>query len=65
MAIETNTKIKACANCAFWDASNESEGSCRRSAPQTVVFEISSKQSVKTVFPVTSADDWCGEFQAK
>lgn len=61
-----NTKAeinsKSCASCRHWDqTTNTNEGSCRRNAPQTVVFQVSSEQTIKTVFPSTKATDWCGE----
>ncbi|MGJ8671419.1 hypothetical protein [Rubritalea sp.] len=62
---ETATKTRTCAACAYWDSADNSNGNCRRSSPQSVVFEVSSEKTIKTVFPVTSASDWCGEFKSK
>ncbi|MFD2158049.1 hypothetical protein ACFSW8_03965 [Rubritalea tangerina] len=62
---DTATKTKTCAACAYWDSSNGSEGNCRRSSPQTVVFEVSSEKKLTTVFPVTASSDWCGEYKEK
>lgn len=61
----TKTDNKTCTSCAYWDSSNGTEGSCRRSSPQTVVFEISSEKKITTVFPVTNSNDWCGEHKEK
>lgn len=56
---------KTCQACAYWQASNQENGECRRSAPQTIVFEVNDQVSVESRFPATNASDWCGEFEAK
>lgn len=61
----TITDSKTCAGCAYWDSKNNQEGSCRRSSPQTVVFELGDGKKITTVFPVTNANDWCGEHKDK
>ncbi|WOO41390.1 hypothetical protein [Rubellicoccus peritrichatus] len=55
----------ACQQCAYWKASNETQGECRRNAPQSVVFAVDESTRFETHFPVTEASDWCGEFEAK
>lgn len=65
MSTETTTTNKTCAKCKFWDRAENNQGSCRRHAPQTVVFELSLDKTMKTVFPVTNESDWCGEYEQR
>ena len=48
-----------CATCVFWRPENASGflGRCRRMPPtiQTTV------QGAKSMWPITAAQDWCGE----
>ena len=60
----TQNTTKNCAACSHWKTSSEG-GECRRHAPQTIVFEIDQRVSVESRFPVTSANDWCGDFEGK
>ena len=41
-----------CFECRHWCALNEQIGECRRHAPADV-------------WPVTSADEWCGDFDTR
>lgn len=61
----STTQTAACEKCVYWKATAESTGECRRNAPQSVVFAVDEATRFETRFPVTSSDDWCGEFQAK
>lgn len=63
ITMTTQTSTKTCSSCKYWDAQSSDSGACRRKAPQTVVFEISNEQTLKTVFPVTAGSDWCGEYE--
>ncbi len=61
----TTTTTKSCGACAHWNASTETEGQCRRHAPQLITFEVDADVKVESRFPSTSASDWCGDFEAK
>ena len=47
--------IPSCAACRFW---TKSDDSCRRHAPTT-------RANLRRIYPETSADEWCGDFEAK
>lgn len=51
---------RACDICRFWYRANRE---CRRYPPQHVVEPHFDGSDTSTQFPVTEADDWCGEFQ--
>lgn len=55
-------EAKACAKCAYWE---EATSHCHRHAPVSVTFKVDEKTEYQTQFPVTQADDWCGDFAAK
>lgn len=59
------TAVKACANCAHYQATSASAGECRRHAPQTVAFHVDDAVKFESRFPATKAIDWCGDFFAK
>ena len=66
MQTATHSATKTCSACAHWHA-EESEatvGQCRRRAPQTVVLKVDADSQLTSVFPTTSATDWCGDFEA-
>lgn len=63
--MNTKTITRACEACAFWNSLEEGAGECRRHAPQTIAFEVDDEVKFESMFPVTSEDDWCGDFQAK
>lgn len=53
-----------CVNCHFWLGLENYQGSCHRSAPMAMVAEhIRATTEYKAQWPITSAEDWCGEFQ--
>ncbi|MEM9399420.1 MAG: hypothetical protein AAF984_04365 [Verrucomicrobiota bacterium] len=62
--MSTKTAINTCSTCKHWSAKDVT-GECRRHAPQTIVFDVDSETKIESRFPVTSSDDWCGDFQAK
>lgn len=66
MTTTTQTTDKICGNCAFWHASETgSQGECRVRPPQAIAFHVDDETTVKTLFPVTSGQDWCGEFEVR
>jgi hypothetical protein len=65
IAMNTITISRACSACAFWNPLEDGHGECRRHAPQTVAFEVDDEMQFETMFPVTAADDWCGDFEKK
>lgn len=65
---------RICENCAHWDAANITDtetAECRRRPPVIVAHRIEVQEFERrseflydaSAFPVTSAQDWCGEFQ--
>ncbi|MEM1057728.1 MAG: hypothetical protein AAGK14_00650 [Verrucomicrobiota bacterium] len=58
------TDTKTCDKCAYWAASG-TEGHCHRHAPVSVTFKVDDRTEFASQFPVTKADDWCGDFEAK
>lgn len=56
------TKTKACSACINWNKVDGDQGECRVRAPQTIVFKVDEETQFETCFPVTAADDWCGEY---
>ena len=53
-----------CAACKHWNKIDSADkGECRRHAPQSLVFTIDSKTRFESRFPVTAANDWCGDFE--
>lgn len=64
--MSTTTKTtKACAECAHWNTTASDEGECRRHAPQLISFEVDDDVKIQSSFPMTSGDDWCGDFEQK
>lgn len=58
----TLTTTRACENCAYWNALEDTTGECRRHAPQTIAFEVDEEVKFESMFPLTASDDWCGDF---
>jgi hypothetical protein len=58
----TKTSTRACESCSYWKNLEDNHGECRRHAPQTIAFEVDDEVKFESMFPVTSADDWCGDF---
>jgi len=57
-----------CDECKWWESSVGEEGFCRRNAPIPMgVFDKSAfaHGEIRGMWPMSNADDWCGEFQAK
>lgn len=62
----------SCAECMYWNEAGD-VGHCRRHAPQIVAAQMSIPPGVPPsvfrpdlgIFPVTTADDWCGEYLRK
>lgn len=51
-----------CANCRYWDSSDGQTGECRRVPP--VLIATRNGAAIRTRFPGTPSDAWCGEFDA-
>lgn len=62
--MSTLTATKSCATCAHWKAVG-SKGECRRHAPQSIVFKVETGVKYEARFPVTKAEDWCGDYAGK
>ncbi|MFT3990413.1 MAG: hypothetical protein QM680_03280 [Luteolibacter sp.] len=60
---QTITTTRACAACTFWNQLGDSEGECRRHAPQMIAFEVDDEVQYESKFPETAGDDWCGDFE--
>lgn len=50
-----------CGNCAFWRQHPQFGGTCHRYAPRPAIDAGSSA----VVWPTTSAETWCGEWEAE
>ena len=61
----TAQKTALCEACTYWEAKSGEVGECRRHAPQTVVFNVDTEVKFESRFPLTKAQDWCGDFTAK
>ncbi len=54
--------IKYCKTCRHWQVSaDQSNGICRRNAPITTAVATTTGDVLKTVWPSTGAQDYCGE----
>jgi hypothetical protein len=64
MVIDQLGDASVCAICAYWQPLEESsfQGQCRRHAPRP---EVSDSVHMLAAWPVTNAQDWCGDFSAK
>ena len=63
--MDTSVTNKTCVECAFWNKTDGDQGECRVRPPQAMVFQVDAQTKFETRFPVTSAQDWCGEFRAR
>jgi len=59
---------EACVTCRYWrnlgrDKVGDLEGYCRRRAPQAWMGP--DNRSERPQWPLTGADDWCGEWEAR
>lgn len=61
----TKTQAHTCESCTYWKATADAQGECRRQPPQAVTFVVDAQTQFVTRFPVTAAQDWCGEYQLK
>lgn len=52
-----------CELCRFWNSEADDAGFCQRYPP--TVLHNSTARTVATEWPVTAADDWCGEFRPR
>ncbi len=62
MTTSTKADIKTCSACRYWNEQSDNEGECRVRPPQAISFRVDEETHFETVFPVTKAEDWCGEF---
>lgn len=60
---DTKTGKVVCGACANWNQLDSGKGECRAHAPQTVIFKVDDDTRFETRFPVTKAEDWCGDFR--
>lgn len=52
-----------CINCQYWLTLENYQGSCHRRAPLPMVAEnIRSTTEYRGQWPITGAEDWCGDF---
>ncbi|RRJ94547.1 hypothetical protein Ga0100231_009480 [Opitutaceae bacterium TAV4] len=63
--MSTKTIAKSCASCAHWKSTAPAKGECRRHAPQSILFKVEAGVQYEAKFPVTKAEDWCGDYTAK
>jgi len=61
----TDIQNKTCSACAYWKDTDGTQGECRVRPPQAMAFTIDHETKFETRFPVTKAEDWCGEFRAR
>jgi hypothetical protein len=63
--MDTTSTKTSCAACAYWKDIGAVKGECHRHAPQAIVFNVDAELKFESHFPVTSAEDWCGDFSQK
>ena len=51
----------ACNSCPHWKQATTATGECRRNPPSPVPLP---ERRMGAIWPITKADDWCGEFEA-
>lgn len=58
-------KTECCATCLFWRGAGAQRGSfqCRRHAPSLKAYEWAGGTAHDGVWPFTTGDEWCGEWQ--
>ncbi len=61
--MQTEIKTKACGKCVYWKSMDSNSGECRRHAPQMIAFEVDDVVKFESRFPMTAAEDWCGDFE--
>lgn len=47
------------------EINRSAKGECRRHAPQSILFKVEAGVQYEAKFPVTKAEDWCGDYTAK
>lgn len=61
--------MRTCKECRYWLPKNAARtgGHCKRYPPDVVVVEDDDGDLCQTrdMFPVTSSEEWCGEFQGR
>jgi len=62
METQSASKVEACGKCRYWEIKESATGECHRYSPQTVAFSVDDETHFTTVFPETTAEEWCGEF---
>ncbi len=65
MSTATDTRTQTCTSCRHWKNLSSGEGECRRRPPQAITFTINDEVRFETRFPMTRAQDWCGEYAAQ
>ena len=53
-----------CAQCMWWRRGNVSCGACQRYAPTPISAPNALDHEYLAAWPITEADDFCGEFKA-
>ena len=61
----TRPATAVCSACKHWNSQSSNEGECRRHSPQALAFVVDSETKYESRFPVTKANDWCGDFEAR
>lgn len=56
---------KTCDKCRFWDDTSWKTGECHKTAPIHVSLPMPGKSACKAIWPETSYDDWCGDFEKR
>lgn len=56
-----------CADCRYFDAVDTRDGYCRRNAPRShlVAADSGDELRVRGVWPIVSAEDWCGQWEKR
>jgi hypothetical protein len=62
------TNTPACRSCRWWDGwPGDDAGFCRRHAPKPlpliIVQDEAGDDHAEAIWPITTHDDWCGEYQ--
>jgi hypothetical protein len=63
--MEKTSVTASCQACAYWKNTESMSGECHRHAPQAIVFNVENGLKFESHFPLTAAEDWCGDFAQK
>jgi hypothetical protein len=63
--MEKTSVTASCQACAYWKSIESTKGECHRHAPQAIVFNVENGLKFESHFPLTAAEDWCGDFSEK